>query len=102
MIKFAEYQVDLGQEQTISDIESIVGNLLSQSEIQQERRGKVYDLRPLIDDISVSELDDVVVLEMRLAASQEGTGRPDEVLRAMGFEPEQSRIVRTGLVMIKE
>jgi hypothetical protein len=41
-------------------------------------------------------------LRMRLSAGQEGTGRPDEVLRALGFEPEKAQIVRTRLILTEE
>jgi radical SAM-linked protein len=102
VIKFADYRVSPGEKYSFNHAKQAVENLLGRKEIHQERRGKEYDLRPLIDEITVAKLEDEVELVMRLSASQVGTGRPDEVLRALGFEPEQAQIVRTGLVLTEE
>ena len=59
--------------------------LLSQATLMRERRGKHYDLRPLIESLSVEEN----VLVMKLSARDGATGRPDEVLKALGVEGNQ-------------
>jgi radical SAM-linked protein len=102
IIQRAEYQVRLGSEKPLGAVETMVDDLLDLGEIRRERRGKVYDLRPLIESIDVIEGDGSVLLRMRLSAGQEGTGRPDEVLRALGFEPEKAQIVRTRLILTEE
>jgi hypothetical protein len=49
---------------------------------------QTYDLRPLIHSITVTMggvQDGERILVMRLLASQQGAGRPDEVLDALGL-----------------
>lgn len=101
-IQWAEYQVNLGTERPLGAVKAIVDDLLDLGTIQRERRGKSYDLRPLIDNIDIGEDDGSVTMRMRLAASQEGTGRPDEVLKALGFNSEQAQIIRTRLILAEE
>jgi len=77
----AEYRVTVSGGVTV-DLDSRVRDLLSQSTLMRERRGKHYDLRPLIESLRVEEN----VLVMKLSARDGATGRPDEVLRALGVE----------------
>ncbi len=77
----AEYRVTVRGGVT-ADLDSRVRDLLSQPTIMRERRGKHYDLRPLIESLSIEE--DVLV--MKLSARDGATGRPDEVLKALGVE----------------
>jgi radical SAM-linked protein len=102
MIQCAEYQVNLGSERPLDAVKANVGDLLDLGTIQRERRGKSYDLRPLIGSIDVSGINESVTIKMRLSASQEGTGRPDEVLKALGIEPEKVQITRTRLILVEE
>jgi radical SAM-linked protein len=81
----AEYRVTVsgGTPNTVAvDLDSRARDLLSQSTLMRERRGKHYDLRPLIESLSVEEN----VLVMKLSARDGATGRPDEVLKALGME----------------
>ena len=80
----AEYRVTVRGGFTV-DLDSRARELLSQSTIMRERRGKHYDLRPLIESLSVEEN----VLVMKLSARDGATGRPDEVLKALGVEGNQ-------------
>jgi radical SAM-linked protein len=66
----------------VADLRRRVRDLMAQSEIQRTRHDKVYDLRPLIYALSVS---DVGQIRAELALSAEGTGRPDELLDALGL-----------------
>ncbi len=70
----------------------------------RERRNKKYDLRPLIEDISIvsNENSDQVELFMRLSVREGATGRPDEVLAEMGIDPFSARIIRTQLHFIDQ
>ena len=67
----------------------------------QHQRGdelRQYDLRPLIHDI---ELLDVVessaTLRLRLRSDETGSGRPEQVTKALGVESEPDRIHRVCL-----
>lgn len=69
---------------------------------KRERRGKIktYDLRPLIIDLSVEQAaEGQVHIHMNLCLEPSKTGRPDEVLEALGFDPLDVRIHRTGMVL---
>jgi hypothetical protein len=84
----------------VADLKSRVTDLLTQEKIERERRGKQYDLRPLIEAINVSELDpDSQQIWMRLAARVGATGRPEEVLLALGIDPFNARVERQDIYL---
>jgi radical SAM-linked protein len=71
---------------------------LEQSSIFRERRGKTYDLRPLVlglDENIGSE--GALFLVMCLTARDAATGRPDEVIAALGYDPFGFRYLRVEL-----
>ena len=80
-----------------------VRQLLSAEQLPRQRRGKDYDLRPLIEDLWVEgkEADDWV-LGMRLRAGSQGTGRPDEVLDALGLAEKPHVIRRERLLVLPQ
>ena len=92
----AQYHVKLTEPVDGSDLKRRVRELLEAESLPRERRGKFYDLRPLIEaltaDIESSSL------QMTLAAREGATGRPEEVLNALGIEPEYTRVERTRLI----
>ncbi|MAU00539.1 MAG: hypothetical protein CL608_25630 [Anaerolineaceae bacterium] len=81
-----------------------IAELLAADKLERvrERRGKkkVYDLRPLILDLSATQDEDGQVhIYMNLCLEPSKTGRPDEVLDALGFDPLDMRIHRTEMVL---
>ena len=79
-----------------------VAGLLAAPELQRERRGKNYDLRPVVEDLAVLPDPDAeghVCLFMRLAARESATGRAEEVLIALGYDPFDARIERVKLIL---
>lgn len=78
--------------------------ILSKDSIPRERRQKTYDLRPLILDAEVIPAGDTGQqrLEVSLMAQEGATGRPEELILALGGEPEMARIQRTGLIFRSE
>jgi radical SAM-linked protein len=67
---------------------------------QRQHKGKqqTYDLRPLIQHLALEAGGaGEQVLVMRLQASQQGAGRPDEVLDVLGLSPAPHTIERTNL-----
>jgi radical SAM-linked protein len=82
-------------------LEQEVQRLLESPTLPRERRSKPYDLRPLILSLTVtaSSQGDFPRLEMRLSAKEGATGRPEEVLAALGLDPTTARVERTGLAL---
>jgi len=59
-----------------------------------------YDLRPLIADLRLAQWDvGQAVLAMRLQTDERATGRPDEVLAALGLAEAPRAIQRTRLLL---
>ena len=99
LVLSAVYQVELTEPVDGSELRQKAEELLRAESLPRERRGKSYDLRPLIESLSVSmAADGKISLHMRLAAREGATGRPEEVLNALGIEPEYTRVERTQLI----
>lgn len=99
----AAYNVHLTEPVDGSELTRRVEVLMMSESIQRERRQKSYDLRPLIEMLSViTESNGKVWLKMTLAAREGATGRPEEVLSALQIEPETARVERTRLIFQEE
>lgn len=94
----------------IPDLESRVAELNAQDSLprQRKRRGKIktYDLRPLIEELAMLPLDEDDQghegrqrLHIRLTALPGATGRPDDVLDALGIDPHTVKTQRTAIVL---
>jgi radical SAM-linked protein len=95
----AAYNVHLTEPVDGSDLNRRVEQLMMSESILRERRGKSYDLRPLIEMLSViTEANGTVWMKMTLSARDGATGRPEEVLSALGIEPETARVERIRLI----
>lgn len=73
-----------------------VNTLLGQEHILRTRRGKAYDLRPLILAL---QMDDSGALLAELAIDQRGTGRPDELVEALGIDPTTTAGHRVAITL---
>lgn len=72
-------------------------NLMAQSEIIRERRGKPYDLKAMIEKWQIS--DDPqgrALMLLQMPAKDSAMGRPDEVVDALGYDPFAASFTRTG------
>lgn len=94
LIESAEFQATLPE--PIPDLAARVTNLLAAETLERERRGKTYDLRPLIEALQAR---DGRHLDLRLAARANATGRPEEVIEALGIDPLATRVHRTALLL---
>ncbi|UCH60377.1 MAG: DUF2344 domain-containing protein [Anaerolineales bacterium] len=74
--------------------------ILSAQSLPRERRGKQYDLRPLIHELQSIENDPdgKQRIRMLLSAQEGATGRPEEVLLSASIDPLATRIHRTRLM----
>jgi radical SAM-linked protein len=91
----AEYEVSLTEAIDRSGLEQRLESVIQSKSIPRERRGKMYDLRPLIEELRL--LPDGQIF-MRLAAREGATGRPEEVLDVLAIAFEGTRIERTRLI----
>ena len=98
----AEYQVTFAGPVDASELKRKIDSVMEAESLLRERRGKTYNLRPLIEELSLTPLptreEKVVRVCMRLAAREGATGRPEEVLDILGIAFEETRIERTHLI----
>ncbi len=95
----AEYRVAVEWNESAEQVEVRIGQMLTATELLQERRGRQYDLRPLIERLWLERIDgDEVELGMQLAARAGATGRPEAVLKALGLEGAFARYHRQRLM----
>jgi radical SAM-linked protein len=93
----AEYEVTLTESVDRSDLKQKIDSVIESKALPRERRGKMYDLRPLIEDLRPLADDKIF---MRLAAREGATGRPEEVLDVLGIPFEETRIERTHIIFL--
>ncbi len=94
----AEYEVTLTEPVDGSELKRRIDSVLQAESILRTRRGKEYDLRPLIESLALSEGEpQEMKIVMKLSAREGATGRPEEVLDMLGIAFEGTRIERTRL-----
>jgi len=101
LVQAAVYRVTLLDPIDAEELTGRVEALLSAASLPRERRGKTYDLRPLIETLSVepaSADQPDMLLHMQLSAREGATGRPEEVLEALGLDPLAARVRRVELI----
>ncbi|BCY19378.1 hypothetical protein hrd7_32270 [Leptolinea sp. HRD-7] len=76
-----------------------VDSLLSAETLPRERRGKPYDLRPLILSLKAVTEDGGGHIEMTLVSREGATGRADEVLSALGLDASAVTLTRTKILL---
>ena len=100
MISAAEYRVTLDCDEPAAAADQRITNLLAASEILRERRGKSYDLRPLIETLSRHPgTGSSITLDVRLRARAGATGRPEEVVAALGWPSDAAAYHRVRLLL---
>jgi radical SAM-linked protein len=95
-LKSAEYKVTFREPIDRLELEKKVAEVLAAKELPRERREKLYDLRPLLEGLRV-EPDGG--LWMKLAVRPGATGRPEEVLSALGMNWMDTFISRIELII---
>lgn len=105
LIRFAEYRVTLDPgAMTCAQVAAAVAALLEATTLPWEhvRDGEArrYDLRSQIAALAVASCDaERTVLSMRLQCDAGASGRPEQVVRALGFEAAPAAVHRTLLVL---
>jgi len=97
LVRSAEYTITLLE--TVPDLPARVEALLSAESLPRTRRKKAYDLRPLVFSLQILPPDSEgrQRLHTHLSAREAATGRPEEVLSALGIAPHLARVHRTAL-----
>ncbi len=95
----AEYEITLAETVPGSEMERKIASVMESASLPRERRGKPYDLRPLIHEL---KLTSETTIFMHLLARENATGRPEEVLDELGIESEGTRIERSRLLFTAE
>lgn len=103
----AEYEVTLTESIDRSELKRKIDSVIESKSIARERRGKMYDLRHLIEELALhpsgrgdEDEGQGVRVFMRLTAREGATGRPEEVLDVLGIPFEETRIERTHLIFL--
>ena len=96
LVTAAEYSIVCDEDIEKSNILAKIQDLLARPSIQRERRGKNYDLRPLIESLSL-ENEHPLTLKMTLTSLPGATGRPEEVLEELHIDPFTVDIERSRL-----
>jgi len=104
ILTFAEYVVVINTEQKYQDVQDCIKLLLRKKELAwfHHRGEKIhhYDLRALIDDIWIADCSSSgYSLGMRLCCGHSGSGRPEQVVSALGFCQYPVSIHRSKLVL---
>ena len=103
-VKFVEYRTEVGTEKGRREVESDVESFLSKSELpwhhDRDTGARYYDLRALVDDIRIIDFrDSVCTLVMRLRCDEKGAGRPEQVIKALGFTKRPKFMHRTNVIL---
>ena len=106
----ADYRIELEGSPDMAALESAADELLAARSIMRERpKGAAtvpYDLRPLLVDVRVESKPGPLVLTRTRFHPELGTGRPEEVVAALGdrvgAQLEVRSIVRERLLLIDE
>jgi len=97
-ITAAEYRVIYLDNENRHSISARIEHLLAEESLLREKRGKKYNLRPLITSLQLKSIQPVE-FEMCLSAKEGATGRPEEVLTELGLDPLAARYIRTRLLV---
>ena len=103
-IRYAEYQVGLETEKKPAEIEEAIVRIMARRELpwqhQRDHGPHHYDLRILISEIRFIDLSSkYCTIYMKLRCSSSGSGRPEQVTAALGFNNYPRLIHRTKLIL---
>ena len=95
IIQSAVYLITFPEKISQEELNGKMGALMSQATIERERRGKIYDMKPLVEEWEViPDSENGAALKVQMAARDSAMGRPDELAAALGFDPFAVNIVR--------
>ena len=103
-VRFAEYEVKIEMEKGEDEIKSVIQSLLSAKELPwhhfRDTGVRHYELRALVDDLHLIDINDCFcLLGMRLRCDSNGSGMPEQVVKALGFPQHPESIRRVKLIL---
>jgi radical SAM-linked protein len=101
-VGFAEYEVELETGPDEAGVKAALSSLLALEQLpwhhERDTGTRHYDLRALIEDLWLIEWrQDASTIGMKLRCDSGGSGRPEQVAAALGFQPTSIR--RTKLLL---
>jgi radical SAM-linked protein len=106
-VRSAEYRVVAETDKKPNEVENAIASLLSSDKLpwqhNRDKEVRRYDLRTLVDDLWLIEYrPPEFTVGMKLRCDSSGTGRPEQVLSALGFTAHPKSIHRTRLILEKQ
>jgi hypothetical protein len=103
-VRYAEYTVTIETEQEPEEIASAMTNLLAMAELpwqhMRDTGPRNYDLRALINDLWLVDCHRPhCTIGMKLRCDSNGSGRPEQVMLALGFAQPPQSINRRRLIL---
>ena len=103
-VRFTQYQVVVKSDKNEEEVKAMIDRLLAAETLpwhhERDTGRRSYDLRTLIDDIWLIETGpSSCLLGMRLRCDESGSGRPEQVVLALGFTDYPEAIQRTKLLL---
>lgn len=97
LLKASEYQITFIE--TIPDLSERVETLLKSQRIDVERKGKSYDLRPLLLSLELLPMNALRQQQIHTLLQTDNSihARPDELVLAMGVQPDKALFHRLKL-----
>lgn len=100
LLRAVEYRIVLRTDDPEEQIADRVAGLLAATSLprvrEREGKRKEYDLRPFVEKVWVcGTADDPARIGARLSAGNNGIGRPDELVAALGYPDRPRSIHRT-------
>lgn len=99
VIQSAEYLVKFPDGVTPGQLQEKMENLCAQETIEHERRGKMIDLKPLIEGWTVLDVDGSAIMRIRMAARNAAMGRPDELVTELCYNMFEAAFERTRYIL---
>lgn len=99
IVESAVYKVVLPEYYELAPIQLKLNALNAAENCIRDRRGKQYDLRPLIKELTLTPTPPTTI-NMRLMAMPGATGRPEEVLEELGISSFVVDVMRTELTLL--
>jgi radical SAM-linked protein len=99
LVRSSEYRVTIASAMSAEAMDERIAQLLAAPNLPRVRKEKQYDLRPLIESLARKTSDELShTLHMRLSAREGATGRPEEVVEALGHSAAEARFHRERLL----